>query len=246
MSDKTEAPTPNRLRRARKDGDIAKSTHVTIAVSGLFLWLFLLMDAPHVYQVCVHLVEVVTQIDQGQPFAVRYMQVTSAFGAAMPILLATLGVGALAVVVPEAAQAGGVFAVKRALPDFKRLNPVAGMKNLFGLKTLIDTGIVLVQFCVLAFVLWHASATWCAQLLPAFALGFGGQLSVTGQSLARLQGLMAASQLAPAAVDFWLQRFQWRRRLRMDKNEIKREHRDEDGDPHVKGRRRAMHRDLSR
>lgn len=246
MSDKTEAPTPHRLRRARKDGDIAKSTHVTVAVSGLVWWLFLLMDAPHVYQVCVHVTEVVTQIDQGQPFAVRYMQVTKALGATLPILLATLGAGALAVVVPEAAQAGGVFAVKRALPDFKRLNPVTGLKNLFGLKTLIDTGIVLVQFCILVFVLWHAFAAWCAQLLPAFALAFGGQLSVTGQSLAQLQGLMAASQLAPAAVDFWLQRFQWRRRLRMDKNEIKREHRDEDGDPHVKGRRRALHRELSR
>jgi len=38
----------------------------------------------------------------------------------------------------------------------------------------------------------------------------------------------------------------WRRRLRMDKEEIKREYRDSEGDPHVKGRRRALHRELSR
>jgi len=56
---------------------------------------------------------------------------------------------------------------------------------------------------------------------------------------------MSVSQLAPAAVDVGLQRFQWRRRLRMDKNELKREYRDEEGDPLVKGRRRHLHRELS-
>ncbi|MEX3931632.1 EscU/YscU/HrcU family type III secretion system export apparatus switch protein [Paraburkholderia phymatum] len=246
MSDKTEAPTPQRLRRARKDGDIAKSTHVTTAVSGLFWWLFLVIETPHVYQVCVHVVETVMQIDQTRPFAERYTQVTSALAAALPVVLATLGVGALAIVAPEAAQTGGLVAFKRVLPDIKRLNPVTGIKNLFGLKTLIDTAITLAQFAILLFIFWHALATWCAQLLPSFALSFGGQLSATGQSLARLLAMMSASQLAPAAVDFGLQRFQWRRRLRMDKNEIKREYRDEEGDPHVKGRRRAMHRELSR
>ncbi|MBN3754984.1 EscU/YscU/HrcU family type III secretion system export apparatus switch protein [Paraburkholderia sp. Tr-20389] len=246
MSDKTEPPTPHRLKRARKDGDIAKSTHVTVAVSGLFWWLFLVVDAPHIYQVCVHVVDAVTQIDQGLPFAERYARVASALGGMLTITLATLGVGALAVIVPEAAQAGGVLAFKRLVPDLKRLDPVKGLKNLFGLKMLFETGITLSQFAILLFILWHAFSTWCAQLLPSFALSFGGQLSATGESIARLMGLMALSQLAPAAVDIWLQRIQWRRRLRMDKNEIKREHKDEDGDPHVKGRRRALHRELVR
>jgi type III secretion protein U len=123
---------------------------------------------------------------------------------------------------------------------------LTAVKNLFGLKTLIDTAIALSQFSILLFVFWQAFATWCAQLLPAFFLPFGGQLSATSQSLEHLLAMMAGSQLVPAAVDFWLQRFLWRRRLRMDKNEIKRENRDDDGDPHVKGRRRAMHRELLR
>jgi len=245
MSDKTEAPTPQRLKRARKEGDIAKSAHLTVAVSGIFWWLFLAIEAPHMYQVCIHVVECVTQIDQALPFDVRYRQLINALAAMLPVVLVTLGVSMIAIIVPEAAQAGGVVAFKRAAPDFKRLNPVSGLKNLFGLKTLVETGITLAQFSILLFIFAYAFRTWCAQLLPSFALSFGGQLSVTCQSLGRLLAMMSLSQLVPAAVDVRLQRFQWRRRLRMDKNEIKREYRDEEGDPLVKGRRRSMHRELS-
>lgn len=244
MSDKTEAPTPERLRRARKEGDIAKSAHLTVAVSGLFWCLFLLIEAPPFYQVMVSVVQAITELDQTLPFDERYLRVTSALAEMLPFVAATLGVSVLAVVVPEAAQTRGLVVFKRAAPDFKRLNPVQGLKNLFGLKTLIETAITLAQFSILLFIFAYAFRTWCAQLLPSFALPFGGQLSVTCQSLARLLAMMSVSQIVPAAVDMRLQRFQWRRRLRMDKHEIKREYRDEEGDPFVKGRRRAMHREL--
>lgn len=245
MSDKTEAPTPHRLKRARKEGDIAKSAHLTVAVSSLFWWLFLVAIAPHLYQVCLRIVEAVTQIDQSLPFDERYQRMTSALAALLPIALATAGVSILAIVVPEAGQTRGLVVFKRAAPDFKRLNPVQGIKNLFGLKTLVETGITLMQFSVLLFIFGYEFKTWCAQLLPSFALEWGGQLSVTCQSLARLLALMSLSQLVPAVLDMRLQRFQWRRRLRMDKHEIKREFRDEEGDPFVKGRRRAIHKELS-
>lgn len=245
MSDKTEAPTPQRLRRARKEGDIAKSAHMTVAASGIFWWLFLVIEGAHMYQVCAHVVESATQIDQTLPFDERYVHVASALAAMLPLVIATLGIGMLGIIVPEAAQTGGLIAFKRAAPDIKRLNPASGLKNLFGLKTLIETAITLAQFSILLFIFRYAFEIWCAQLVPSFALSFDGQLSATCQSLARLLATMSASQFVPAAVDVGLQRFQWRRRLRMDKNEIRREYRDEEGDPIVKGRRRAMHRELS-
>jgi type III secretion protein U len=246
MSDnKTEAPTPHRLKRARKEGDIAKSTHATVAASGLFWWLFLMIEAPHIYQVFVQVVESATQVDQALPFDERFLRVKVALSTTLPVVLWTLGVATISVIAPEAAQTRGLVVPKRAAPDFKRLNPVNGLKNLFGLRTLIETGITLAQFAILLFIFWYAFKVWCGQLLPSFALSFGGQLSATCQSLARLLGMMSVSQVVPAAVDVGLQRFQWRRRLRMDKNELKREYRDEEGDPIVKGRRRNLHRELS-
>ncbi len=246
MSDKTEAPTPERLRRARKDGDIAKSTHITVAASGLLWWMFLLIEGPHLYTLCEALIGQVTQVDETRSFAQRFADVWSAVVALVPAVLATLGAGTLAVAVPELAQTRGAMAFKRAAPDLKRLNPVSGLKNIVSLKVLFDALVTLIQFAILFVVFWQAFVAWCERLVPSFTLSLPMQLAQISMSHASLLAMMAASQLAPALGDFALQRFLWRRRLRMDKNEIKREYRDSEGDPHVKGRRRALHRELSR
>jgi len=246
MSDKTEAPTPQRLSRARKEGDISKSAHLTVAASGLLWWLFLAVEAPQIYAACATLIRFTVEIDQTHSFAQRFTEVWQALGALAPAALVTLAAGVLAAVIPEVAQTGGAIAWKRAAPDLKRLNPVTGLKNLISTRVLFDTLIAFGQFAILLLVFWHALVNWCAQLVPSFTLSLPMLLADISVSHAALLALMAGSQLAPAAADFMLQRVLWRRRLRMDKEEIKREYRDSEGDPHVKGRRRALHRELSR
>ncbi|CAB3756826.1 EscU/YscU/HrcU family type III secretion system export apparatus switch protein [Paraburkholderia solisilvae] len=246
MSDKTEAPTPQRLSKAIKDGDIAKSVHASAAASGLIWWLFLVIESSHLYQLFQTLILEVTGIDEARGFVERSAQVVSSLAALLPAALVTLGAGILAAVVPEVAQTRGVIAWKRATPDLKRLNPVSGLKNIFSTRVIVDTLIALAQFTILLAVFWYAFVKWCAQLVPSFTLSLPMLLADIGVSSASLLAMMAASQLAPAIADFVMQRVLWRRRLRMDKEEIKREYRDSEGDPHVKGRRRALHRELSR
>ena len=246
MSDKTEAPTPQRLVKAVKEGDIAKSTHLTVTASGLIWWLFLVVESPHFYELFQTLIREVTGIDQTRTFAELFAEVLPSLTAVLPAVLVTLGAGMLAAVVPEVAQTRGALAWKKAAPDLKRLNPMTGLKNIFSSRVLVDTLIALTQFTILFAVFWYAFVKWCAQLIPSYTLPLPMLLADIGISGASLLAIMAASQLVPAAVDFVMQRVLWRRRLRMDKEEIRREYRDSEGDPHTKGRRRAMHRELSR
>jgi type III secretion protein U len=246
MSDKTEAATPQRLSKAIKDGDIAKSAHASAAASGLIWWLFLVIESPHLYQLFQTLILDVTGIDETRSFVERSAQVVASLTALLPAALVTLGAGIVAALVPEVAQTRGVIAWKRAVPDLKRLNPVSGLKNIFSTRVIVDTLVALAQFSILLAVFWYAFVKWCAQLVPSFTLSLPMLLADVGVSSASLLAMMAASQLAPAIADFVMQRVLWRRRLRMDKEEIKREYRDSEGDPHVKGRRRALHRELSR
>jgi hypothetical protein len=121
--------------------------------------------------------EAVTQLDQARPFAERYAQIMSVLADALPVVLATLGASALAVIVPEAAQTGGLLAFKRLVPDLKRLNPVTGIKNLFGLKTLFETAITLAQFSIMLFIVWHACSSFiemsCSSHLEMSCSGLG-------------------------------------------------------------------------
>jgi type III secretion protein U len=155
-----------------------------------------------------------TTLDATVAFGDRLVSTFAALSAFMPAILTPLGIGALAVLVPELMQTRGLLAFKRVIPDVKRLNPVNGLKQMFSLRLLWDIVLTLVQFAILLFLFAQALA-W-----------------------------MAASQIVPAAADYFIQRFLWLRGLRMDKSEIKREFRDDEGDPYVKNRRRTLHREL--
>ncbi|MFM0335936.1 EscU/YscU/HrcU family type III secretion system export apparatus switch protein [Paraburkholderia fungorum] len=244
MSNKTEAPTPRRIRRAREDGEIAKSTHLTIAFSGLCWWLYLFIEAPRLYALGTRLILHVTTLDAALPFGDRLASTFAVLSAFMPAILSALGVGALAVLVPEMTQTRGLLAWKRVTPDMKRLNPVNGLKQMFSLRLLWDTLLTLLQFAVLLFLFGQALAAWLRQLAPIWAFSLPVHLGYTATSHSHLLAWMAASQIVPGAADYFIQRFLWLRGLRMDKSEIKREFRDDEGDPYVKSRRRALHREL--
>jgi type III secretion protein U len=101
-----------------------------------------------------------------------------------------------------------------------------------------------VQFAILLFLFAQALAAWLRQLTPIWAFSLPVHLGYTAMSHSHLLAWMAASQIVPAAADYFIQRFLWLRGLRMDKSEIKREFRDDEGDPYVKNRRRTLHREL--
>ncbi|SAK61940.1 type III secretion system protein HrcU [Caballeronia pedi] len=245
MSDKTEKPSQRRLQRARKDGDIAKSAHLSTAVSGGLWWLLLTFQAPHLFSSFVKMVQTCMSIDADRSLDWRLRAAMAAAADPGRTALTMFVCGLLAAVVPELLQARGLVAFKRVSPDFRRLDPIEGFKNLFGLKALLDTGLMLIQMALLSYVAWNAISAWLAQAGPVYSLEPLSQLALATRAHSRLLAMVALSQLAPAAVDYAIQRRLHERRLRMDKDELKREYREEEGDPHVKGRRRALQRSLN-
>jgi type III secretion protein U len=244
MSDKTEAPTPKRIRSARAEGNISKSTHLTVAMSGLFWWLYLFIEAPRLHALGTRLIVQAVTLDAALPFAERLASTLALLSAFVPTVLGTLGVGALAVLVPELVQTRGMLAFKRVVPDVKRLNPINGLKQMFSMRLVWDTVLTLMQFAILLFLFVQALIAWLRELAPMWAFSLPVHLGYVAASHSHLLAFMAASQIALAAADYFIQRVLWLRGLRMDKNEIKREHRDDEGDPYVKSRRRALHREL--
>lgn len=245
MSEKTEKPTPHRLKRARRDGDIAKSVHLSAALSGVFWWPVLLLQAPRVYAAFVAMIQTVLSLDLTRDLAWQLKTMLGALVEPLYGALTIAGFGIMAAIVPELAQTRGLVSTKRITPDFKRLNPIAGFKNLFSLRVLFDTVILLIQFGILIEITWHEIVTWIGLASSTYALTAASQLALTAHLHAQLLALVALTQLAPAIADYAIQRFLLARRLRMDKQELKREFRDEQGDPHVKARRRALHRQLN-
>ena len=164
------------------------------------------------------------------------------FLAAAPMLLALF----LAALVAPIFIGGWIFSTQALAPDFTRLNPMRGLGRIFSVQGLAELGkaiakVILIGGTVGALI-WRDQAAFLAPLgqAPGTAVADAGAL------IARDFLWMAAVLLAIAALDVPLQLWQHAKGLRMSRDEVKREAKESDGDPQIKGKIRARQREVAR
>jgi len=234
QGDKSFDATPGRIARAKREGDAPRSHDLTVAVS--FGGAALATSA--------------TLGTLGS--AARAALVEAASGRARspgPYVVIGCTVAAIAVsatvlaVATMVVQAGGI-AIRAPGVKPQKLDPVAGLKRMFGR----DAAFAAVKAFVIALVVMVA-------IVPAVAAAFGAlEAASSPESLAafalgavrRAVASAIAVALAFACADVVVERKKWLRRLRMSFDDVKRDHKQSEGDPLLRGRRRRAHRDLVR
>ena len=242
MSGGTEQPTEHRLREARKKGDRPYSRDSSIAFIVLSWAGVLLAGGAYAFELLQRYMSVLLGTLAQEPGGAQW---------GWEMLHLGVGLGAIAliglviVVIPELIQAGGMFASKRPFIDFNRINPAGGLKKLFGLQRLVELLMAILRLAMIAATAWflglqlfHGIARLSGQpwLTPYFLLS---------RNAIRLLGLTSLLCLAMGGIDLLVQRKLWIRRNRMKKEEITREHKDQQGDPHIRAARQAAHREIS-
>jgi type III secretion protein U len=242
MSDKTEAPTPRRLRKAREEGDSGSSTYAAQAVA----FIVVVALVPHAVRALASRASdelraalAAVAALHGPPRFDPLELAMSVTSLTVPILLAAGIVGAAA----QAIQTGGVVATKKLTPRLERLDPIAGFKRLFSAARLFAVARAILAGGVVG---WLTYAALRDHLVAVARLV--GRLrwidGVVGEVAGGLAWRAALAGLAIGAADLGLTRITWMRKLRMSKDEVKREHRDAEGDPQLKAARERAHQEL--
>lgn len=237
MSDKTEEPTPQRLRKAREQGDSPISAPLTQALS--FVVAVALAPAA-VAATFARAAELLPRAieNPASPHSPLGMAL-DVVGLSAPIVAAA----ALAAGVGGLVQSGGVVAWKKLGPDFSKLNPAKGLESLVSRERLI--GIVrallaslLVGYLASKLLVSHAGDVAASVGEPAKGSVVAGHLS------SKLGWLAALVGLTLAGIDLLVVRQAWLRRNRMSKDEVKREHKESEGDPELKAQRHRAHQEM--
>ncbi len=137
-------------------------------------------------------------------------------------------------------QTGWLITTKKITPDLNKLNPLNGLKRIFSLNGAVDLGKNLLKLILVAFLFYlvvKGKVTYLP-LLPTMEMP--AILSFLHSILIRLLMTILAVQICIAGADYMYQRFQYMKKLRMTKQEIKDEHRQSEGDPMVKARIRGL------
>jgi flagellar biosynthesis protein FlhB len=241
---RTEQPTPRRLREARRKGQVARSRDLTAAVS---LW-FVLAAVCFVAVPLIGTVEAATrdllaragtvgELGAAGPLA-GWMRL--ALRLAAPILLAA-ALGALACGI---VQVGGLFTFEPVRPKLERLDPSAGVRRILGGRGWFEALKSLLKFLIVTGAAAVASRGALTEIVRAARTDGASLAGAVGGALLHLALVAGGLLLLLGALDAAYQRWRQRRDLRMTREEVRRELREEEGDPQLKADRNRMHREL--
>ncbi|MBM3724265.1 MAG: EscU/YscU/HrcU family type III secretion system export apparatus switch protein [Acidobacteria bacterium] len=249
---KTEKPTPQRLKKAREEGRFPVSRELAGAVQFVAaIWLIAEYMPAWVERAKAALAGTIRETMRPEALAAG-LTVESLTGLwralAMQGLMPLAAAGGLvmaAVLGVQLAQTGFGVATGRLAPDFSRLNPGPRLKGLAGqnMSTLVQSLILLPVFLYVTYMVMQEHILAFVSL-PRFSLG--AQVSYAGDALRDLLRKAALLFVVLGVVDMLRQRRKYTRDLSMTKQEVKEEVKNQEGDPHVRQRVRRLQRDLLR
>lgn len=248
QAQRTEEPTPRRRLKAREEGQVPSSKELTSSLQFAAAILMLTVFGATAYQgVAGATVGLVRMAFRADGFTVGMLQAATFEMLGGPMLFFWIFAGTLLAVglISHMAQTSFAIAPKRLAPDFKRLNPLQKLKDLPG-ENLAQTAksLLLLPLAGLVFY-WVIRGELDVYLaLPLLAPGAGA--ATVGESLLGLLQKASVVLLALGLFDLWRQRRKLGKKLKMTKQEVRQEHKDTEGDPHLKARLRRMQRELVR
>jgi flagellar biosynthetic protein FlhB len=245
--DRTEAPTPRRLQRAREEGNVPISREVAglagLGAGILVLSMTLGSSGRQLAGVLRNLIAASARLDIEHGGALLAHALT---GPVEAFLLPIMAASMTATIAATLLQSGFVLHTKALVPDLSRLSPARGLKRVFGPTNLVETIKSLVKLAAFALVVRQILAANINGLARSGAWPIG----LTGQRLSHLLLtsvlMLLAVQLVVAGLDVAWVRVNRSRGLRMSRQDLRDEQKESDGNPQVKGRLRALRRARAR
>lgn len=246
--EKSEPASERRLQQARDEGDVPRSRELTACVSllagGLLLWA---MGASLQHLLSALLSE---SLSFPREFAFDTTLLLEHGRHQLARMLWTLLPFAAVVLVAAVASpllvGGWLFSVNALLPKFERLDPLKGIARMFSLHALSELGKALAKAVLVGVAVWavlrnQSDAVFALMSAPLDAAG-----PALGSLLFHAFAAMAGMLALIACIDVPWQRWQHAKKLMMTRDEVRREHREQEGSPEIKGRIRAQQREMAR
>jgi flagellar biosynthesis protein FlhB len=244
--EKTEKPTPQRLKKARKEGQIPRTqelgTWAGAAVASVLLPMLVGNAYDETRMLFMQVNDVASNPVSEKVFVLLGQALSAFLSTLMPMALGLMVVGVAA----SAAQGGVSIATKGMKPTLKKFNPFPGMKRMFGTHGLWEAIKALIKTAALAIVV-ATTSDQAQQLVSASgALPLSAVTATFASSAVTMFRVVAVTGLVIAIADYVVVRTKTMKQLKMSKYEIQQENKQSEGDPHMKAHRRGVQMSMSR
>jgi flagellar biosynthetic protein FlhB len=244
--EKTEEPTPEKLRKLREDGNIPKSQDVVQALMFIACFSVLALTIGYTGNVltdyiklCFSLVRL-HEVDSAIVYRLM-LEGLQAMGLACAPVLAVAFFVALAA---NYAQVGVIFTTKPLEPNFNKLNPIQGLKGLINTKKFVELIKTILKFTLVSYLAYDSLAKRMRDVVLTIRMPIYPSLSIIGQVIWDFSIRIGVTFTIIAAADFFYQRKKFMHDNMMSKHDIKQEYKQSEGDPQHKAERKKFHHEL--
>jgi len=246
--EKTEKATPKKKRDERKKGNAFQSKDV-VSVVILFVGFFLIsLLIPFIYQQVKHYflfqmnkipdVQTLTVTACGQIFR----EVLAVFViTALPVMLAI----GLLMILMVGVQTGFLVSGELLKPKFNKINPFTGIKRMFSLRSLVELLKSIIKITLILVAIYLTVKSLIPLTPDMMTTELAANMSFMLNETMSMVRTICMVFVGVAIFDFIYQMFDYNKKLKMDKQEVKDEYKQMEGDPLVKGQRRNMARQMS-
>ncbi|PIK14909.1 flagellar biosynthesis protein FlhB [Halobacteriovorax sp. JY17] len=246
-AEKTEDPSAHRIEEFRKRGEVASSKELTSVLVLAASLMTLGLSMVYMYEVLSEFIEWLYRLDVASAYTEKSMNtivhklITVSLKSVAPIFLVTLAIGVTA----NVAQVGLLFSpeVLEWKPD--RINPLQGVKKLFSMKSLVEAIKGVLKFIFVLGIVYYFLKDEMHTFGGFFHLDFFQSFLYGKGFLIKLGFAIVLGLVVIAIGDFAYQKFSYKKKLMMTKEEAKQEHKQQDGNPEIKQRIRAVQREMS-
>ena len=246
--EKIHDPSPQRLRKAREDGNVFRSKEMSSVGMLMIGGATIVLGMPAAFGVLQGLTRDVFLRAPTMAFTPKSMQ----------MLYADLGLQALLILGPlfglllvagaglSVAQTGWNVSAKPLAPKGNRISPLQGFKRIFSMKGLFETGKSLAKIVVVGPLAYFAVKEHLPEILMLHTVPLEGIFPTAGGWIASLLMQMLLALALLSAADFAFEKWKYKADLKMTDKEVKDEAKNTEGDPHIKGKRRQVAREMAR
>ena len=240
--EKTEKATPYRRRKAREQGQVAKSIDVNTAAVMLFFLLLIYFSGQYfgafLFKSFIYFLENSVEISPFKAGADLFAMYIKTF-LLIVILLMIVGI------IANVGQFGFLFTLQSLKPDLNKLNPVEGIKRLFSLKTIFEAFKGILKITVVGIVIYLILKSDFSKFVASVYSEPAATLLFIIKECMKLLMYAVLLYIVIAAVDFAYQKWEYEKNLRMSKQEVKEEYKQREGRPEVKAAIRRRQREMA-
>ena len=244
--EKTEEPTPKKLDDARKKGQVWKSRDLTSALVFFTGYAVMTVSMGALYE-RFHMLftEAVAKIGHlGSASHDTHAALVGGMIAVMvfsfPVAIAAAVVGGLS----DFLQVGPLFTGDPVTPKLEKLNPAEGLKNMVSKKTLVEAGKNILKISLAGWLAWTVLRSHVAEVVEMERTTPTGFTILLGDLVYQLVVKVGLLLVLTAIFDVWWQHRAYMKDQMMTRDEVKREYKESEGDPHNKSKRKELHQEI--